>query len=106
MKQIENGYKCRCGRQHKYPGYVYAHMNEELKHVCECGRINIILGGIAEIGNEVKFAPYTMPRATPADIQRIWEQCWWGWTKESVETAVRLDEHTRDLWQIKHEVTK
>jgi len=47
----EYGYDCACGKHHHYPPYVIAHQNVELVHNCECGRKNIILGLIAEIGN-------------------------------------------------------
>lgn len=47
----EYSYTCVCGRLHKYPPYVIAHMNVELSHKCECGRENIILNLVATIGN-------------------------------------------------------
>ena len=42
---------CVCGRLHKYPPYVIAHMNVELSHICGCGRENTILNLVAVIGN-------------------------------------------------------
>lgn len=41
---LQNGYTCRCEMYHKFPLYVYAHMDYELVHICLCGRRNFILG--------------------------------------------------------------
>lgn len=52
-RDLTKGYICsglRCGRYHKFPAYVYAHMNEEIVHTCECGRKNIICEGSVTLG--------------------------------------------------------
>ena len=49
-----SGYTCECGKDHKFPAYVYAHMDIELTHTCTCGRRHIILRGAAEPANEEK----------------------------------------------------
>lgn len=37
IKNLTNGYICRCGRTHEYSSYVYAHTFVTLLHKCECG---------------------------------------------------------------------
>ena len=40
------GHKCDCGKEHKWPAYVYAHYHERLTHTCDvCGRKVIVLSG-------------------------------------------------------------
>lgn len=31
------GHVCVCGKEHKWPGYVYAHFTDEIIHTCDCG---------------------------------------------------------------------
>lgn len=45
---MPTGYKCStCGKDHKYPAYVYAHWHEPLTHECECGAKHEIVQGKA-----------------------------------------------------------
>jgi hypothetical protein len=48
QERTAEGYTCsRCKRQHKYPGYVYAHWDVSLTHTCECGLAHNIFRGHA-----------------------------------------------------------
>jgi len=49
MQSDDKGYTCKCGRSHKYPGWVYAHWHIVVAHSCGCGRTNLIDGGVAHI---------------------------------------------------------
>lgn len=31
------GHRCKCGKEHKWPAYIYAHFTEEIIHTCDCG---------------------------------------------------------------------
>ncbi len=31
------GHRCDCGKVHEWPMYVFAHMNNHIKHTCDCG---------------------------------------------------------------------
>lgn len=46
--ELPKGYTCStCGKEHAYPGYVYAHWRESLTHDCECGAKHTIFEGVA-----------------------------------------------------------
>ncbi len=46
-KETPTGHTCKCGEYYKWPTYVYAHWDENLKHTCkECGRRVRILRGV------------------------------------------------------------
>lgn len=40
------GHICTCGKEHKWPGYVYAHWDIELRHTCPCGVQVLIQEGV------------------------------------------------------------
>jgi RNase P subunit RPR2 len=43
------GFRCECGKFHRYPGYVYAHFRNLLDFTCdECGAKHSIVMGRAE----------------------------------------------------------
>lgn len=45
---LPKSYTCKCGAEHTYPAYVFAHWNEILTHTCEkCGAKHDVLRGIA-----------------------------------------------------------
>lgn len=46
--KLPKGFKCKCGKSHRFALYVYAHWNDELKFSCECGRVYRICCGEAE----------------------------------------------------------
>jgi hypothetical protein len=45
-KRTEGGYRCACGREHRFNAYVYAQtaMGHDLTHACDCGRTNTVGG--------------------------------------------------------------
>lgn len=44
--EIPRSYKCpKCGKDHTFPAYVYAHFDESIVHTCECGEKNEIIKG-------------------------------------------------------------
>ena len=48
------GYRCRCGAEHSFPAYAYAHWDEALGHGCDrCGRANVLLEGKVLDGPEL-----------------------------------------------------
>lgn len=48
-EKLPKGFKCECGKTHKYPGYVYAHWNVEFIHPCTpgCGTKHSVYAGKA-----------------------------------------------------------
>ena len=47
-QSLPEGFTCDCGREEKYPSYVYAHWDIELICACEdCGQKWSIFRGIA-----------------------------------------------------------
>jgi hypothetical protein len=49
MPDLPKGYTCACGKEHRFPSYVYAHWDMLLTHTCECGRENEMVRGIVRI---------------------------------------------------------
>jgi len=45
-KNLPKGFKCECGEDHPFDGYVYAHYRMVLAHTCDsCGaKHNICMG--------------------------------------------------------------
>jgi len=51
---LPQGYTCKCGAEHDFPLYVFAHWRDELTHTCsECGSRYSIFEGRATL-NDVK----------------------------------------------------
>lgn len=49
-KELVAGYTCQvCGKYHEFPGYVFAHYDEELRHTCECKSVHYIRSGRARL---------------------------------------------------------
>ena len=49
VKPLPKGFKCGCKQEHRFPLYVYAHWDEELKFTCDkCQRVYLIYHGRAE----------------------------------------------------------
>lgn len=51
---LTKGFTCVCGKEHKFPPYVYAHWNVELVHTCElsdggCGAKHWMRSGIVTL---------------------------------------------------------
>jgi hypothetical protein len=40
---LNRGYVCECGKYNPFTAWVYAHLHIQIRHACECGRINILL---------------------------------------------------------------
>jgi len=50
MTENPKGFTCECGEYIQYSGYVYAHWNDVLTHICEkCKRKHVIIQGIASL---------------------------------------------------------
>lgn len=48
--KLAEGFKCKkCGKEHRYPAYVYAHWDISLTHDCECGAQHEIRRGQATL---------------------------------------------------------
>lgn len=45
-KEMNKSYTCECGREHRFSGYVFAHLDMTLDHTCECGRKNVLCRGL------------------------------------------------------------
>jgi len=57
------GHSCKCKRLHEWPSYVFAHMNIELIHTCECGTKVLLINGTAtKIKEETKNGKSTKSR--------------------------------------------
>ena len=50
VKDIDDrGFNCsRCGKWHKFGGYVAAHWDLSLTHTCECGQRHSLQSGVIE----------------------------------------------------------
>ena len=46
---LRKSWTCECGKEHEFPGYVYAHWDVQLVHTCDCGRKHSILGGLVSL---------------------------------------------------------
>ena len=47
-KEAPKSFVCsRCGKEHAFALYVFAHWNHELEHKCDCGARHSIQRGIA-----------------------------------------------------------
>lgn len=47
--EMNRGYTCTCGKEHKYGAYVFAHWREVLIHTCDaCGAKHEIIFGYAK----------------------------------------------------------
>ena len=44
---LPKGFTCDCGREERYPAYVYAHWNTALTYTCDCGQKWSLFRGIA-----------------------------------------------------------
>lgn len=56
-KTLPTGYVCACGREHRFPGYVYAQTAiDNVTHSCDCGRKNTVYRGSlrVELGKKPK----------------------------------------------------
>jgi len=42
------GHVCKCGKEHRWPSYVFAHYHELLTHKCECGVKVRLCNGMVE----------------------------------------------------------
>jgi predicted amidophosphoribosyltransferase len=42
------GHVCKCGKEHMWPSYVFAHYHELLTHECGCGIKTILQDGKVE----------------------------------------------------------
>ncbi len=52
---MKEGFKCKCGEQHNFTPYVYAHWTEMLVFTCpKCDRKSHIRNGIATPAKTVK----------------------------------------------------
>jgi len=49
-KPLREGFTCECGKEHKFPTYVYAHWRELLIHTCDvCGAKHEICAGAVNL---------------------------------------------------------
>ena len=49
-EELAKGFTCECGKEHKYPAYVFAHWRVELVFTCpECQRKYDIYAGTATL---------------------------------------------------------
>lgn len=47
------GHVCKCGKEHKWPMYVFAHYRDRLIHTCDCGvKVEICNGIVEELAGE------------------------------------------------------
>ena len=45
-----SSYVCtKCGKEHAFPAYVYAHWDMEVIHTCDCGAKHVLLRGVARV---------------------------------------------------------
>lgn len=49
VNKRSSGYTCKCGRENPFTAYVFAHWDQEVTHVCECGLRWAIYAGEAEL---------------------------------------------------------
>lgn len=43
---LPSGYRCDCGKFHKFPSYVFAHWRQSIRHACDrCETIHTIFAG-------------------------------------------------------------
>jgi len=43
--EIDEVWRCQCGREHRWGAYVAAHWDAELVHECECGATHEFISG-------------------------------------------------------------
>ena len=50
MSKLAKGFTCKCGKFHRFSGYVYANWDTGLVKTCaECGRRYRVLSGVATL---------------------------------------------------------
>jgi hypothetical protein len=51
---MNKGYTCKkCQKYHEFPAYVYAHMNIDLVHTCDCGnKVKLRNGRVKQLTKE------------------------------------------------------
>ena len=58
-KEATKSFVCsRCGKEHAFALYVFAHWNHELEHKCDCGARHSIQRGIAIALDKPEAANY------------------------------------------------
>lgn len=56
--QLPKGFVCRCGKQHRFSLWVYAHFDEQLEFTCpDCGCKFNVWQGVATLTNGCWRAP-------------------------------------------------